>query len=198
MNALLDTLGASVTGGLILLMVFGAIMNMQALSYNMQQQMILSELAENLLSGRIIGGISYSGLESYLSKVGAGVPSGIDPIIEATSSSFKFRGQLTTTSSVSTFYILTETAVNSSYPLYVYINDMSNPVLGPFWMATPLNITYYDVNNTAIASPGSNLNSIRSAKFDFNFSFETYRSDIDKRLVRYPTVIWKYFKNLYL
>jgi hypothetical protein len=179
-------------------MVFGAIVNMQVLSYNMQQQMILGEMAENLLSGRTIAGVSYSGLESYLSKVGAGVPSGTDPIIEASTNAFKFRGQLTTSANVSTFYILTKSPVNSVYPLYVYIDNMSTPVYGPFWMASPLNITYYDINNSVIASPNTNHSAIRSARFEFNFTFETFRSDIDKRLIRYPVVIWKYFKNLYL
>jgi len=198
MNFFLDTIGATFAGGLILLMIFGAIMNMQALSYNMQQQVILSSIAENLLSGRTISGITYSGLESYLSKVGAGVPAAIDPIIDASSNGFKFRGQQTTISAISTFYIVSETQVGNAYPLYVYLNDMNNPIAGPFWLADPLNITYYDVNNSVIANPNSNHSSIRSARFEFNFTFDTYRDDIDKRLIRYPTVIWKYFKNLYL
>ncbi|HPR17409.1 MAG TPA: hypothetical protein PLD62_04110 [Candidatus Cloacimonadota bacterium] len=198
MNSLLNTLGATVVGSMILLMVFGALMNMQTLNYNMQQQVILSGIAENLLSGRTIAGVSYSGLDSYLSKVGAGVSASTDPIIEAYSSNFKFRGKLSPYSGISIIQIISKNPVNGIYPLYVYVDDMVNPVSGPFWLADPLNINYYDVNNSEIYSPNSNHNAIRSCKFTFNFTFETLRPDIDKRLVRYPTVVWKYFKNLYL
>jgi hypothetical protein len=198
MQSFLNTIGATVIGGMVLLMIFGSIINMQALSHNMQQQMILGKIAEDLLTGRTIGSTTYAGLESYLSRVGAGVPSTFDPIIEASSNSFKFRGRLTIFSAVSTIHVVSQTAVNGAFPLYVYIDDMNNAVLGPFWLADPLSITYYDVDNNVIANPNSNISSIRSAKFVFNFTMETYRPDIDKRLVRYPTVVWKYFKNLYL
>ena len=199
MNALLDALGATFTGGLILLMIFSAVTNMQVLSYNMHMQTILNQIAEDLISGKTINNISFSGLGYYLSKVGAGVPSGSNPIITARSNSFKFRGKLTpTTSSISIFHITSEDAVNGVYPFYVYLNDMNNPILGPFWLAEPLTIYYYNENNTFMLFPNVFKNYIRSARIYFNFTFETKREDIDKRLVRYPIVIWKYFKNLYL
>ena len=199
MNALLDALGATFTGGLILLMIFSAVTNMQVLSYNMHMQTILNQIAEDLISGKTINNISFSGLGYYLSKVGAGVPSGSNPIITARSNSFKFRGKLTpTTSSISIFHITSEDAVNGVYPLYVYLSNMSQPILGPFWLADSLEITYFDETNTEITNPNSNHGDIRSARIYFNFTFETKRDDIDKRLVRYPIVIWKYFKNLYL
>ncbi|MDO9577096.1 MAG: hypothetical protein Q7J16_04355 [Candidatus Cloacimonadales bacterium] len=198
MNALFDTLGATITGGLILLMIFSAITNMQVLSYNMQQQVILNKISEDLISGRTVNNVDYPGLGYYLSKVGAGVPAATDPIMVAISNSFQFRGQLTPSSSTSIFLITSEAQVNGVYPLYVYLDNMSQPILGPFWLADSLEIAYYDENNTAISNPDSNHDDIRSAKFAFNFTFESYRPDIDKRLVRYPAVIWKYFKNLYL
>ncbi|MFC1898059.1 hypothetical protein ACFLYJ_00645 [Candidatus Cloacimonadota bacterium] len=198
MNALLDALGATFTGGLILLMIFSAVTNMQILSYNMQQQTILNQIAEDLISGKTINNISFSGLGYYLSKVGAGVPSGTDPIMVATSNSFKYRGRLTPSSPTNVFLISSEAAVNGAYPFYVYLQNMSTPVLGPFWLADSLEITYYDETNTEIVNPDSNHGDIRSARFAFNFTLESFREDIDKRLVRYPAVIWKYFKNLYL
>ena len=198
MNALFDTLGATITGGLILLMMFSAIINMQVLSYNMQQQVILNKIAEDLISGKTINNVSFSGLGYYLSKVGAGVPAAIDPIMVATSNSFKFRGQLNPLSSIRIFHITSGAQVGNTYPLYVYLDNMSQALIGPFWLADSLEITYYDETNTEITNPDSNHGVIRSAKFTFNFTFESFRPDIDKRLVRYPAVIWKYFKNLYL
>ena len=196
MNAIFDALGATIAGGLILLMIFSAMTNIQVISLNMQQQSILNKMSEDLLSGRTVNNIDYPGLGFYLSKVGAGVSS--NSILEALSNSFKFQGQLSPFSGISTFQIKSGTAVNGVFPLYVYVNNMSTPVLGPFWLAESLNITYYDVNNTEIVNPNSNRSAIRSARFYFNFTMTTTRPDIDKRLVRYPMVYWKYFKNLYL
>lgn len=196
MNALLDTLGATVAGGLILLMIFSSITNMQVMSFNMQQQAILNKISEDLISGRSVNNIDYPGLGFYLSKVGAGVPA--NPIVEAVSNSFKFQGKLTPFAGISTFHITSGAAVNGVYPLYIYVDNMSTPVQGPFWMADSLNITYYDEFNVEIADPNNHRTDIRSAMFSFNFTLTTFRPDIDKRLVRYPMVYWKYFKNLYL
>ena len=198
MSSLLDVLGATVAGSMVLLMIFTALFNMQVISYNTQLQISLSKMSEDLITGRKAGGIDQPGLESILSKVGAGVPTGTDPIIEATSSSFKFLGQTSLTSSISTFYFVQENSTSNGFPLYVYQNDMSTPISGPFWMADSLAITYLDANNNIITSPNTNHNLIRSVAVNITFFYNTYQPDIDKRLLRHTIVFWKYFKNLYL
>ena len=149
MASILDVIGAAIVGSLVLLMMFTALFNMQVINYNTQIQVNLSQMSEDLITGRTVGSVNYLGLETYLSKVGAGVPETTDPIIEATSNSFKFLGKVNSTSSISTFYIVQEDSTSNGYPLYVYQDDMTtgNQILGPFWLAVPLEITYYDIDN---------------------------------------------------
>ena len=198
MSSLLDVLGATVVGSMVLLMIFTSLFNMQVISYNTQLQIGLTKMSEDLITGRKTGSIDQPGIESILSKVGAGVSTSTDPIIEATSLSFKFLGQINPTSSVSTFYFVQESGTSEGFPLYVYQNDMSNPIIGPFWMADTLEITYIDMNNNVVNTPDSNHDIIRAIEVNLTFFYDTYQSDIDKRLVRHNIVFWKYFKNLYL
>ena len=198
MSSLLDVLGATVVGSMVLLMIFTSLFNMQVISYNTQLQIGLTKMSEDLITGRKIGNIDQPGIESILSKVGAGVSTSTDPIIEATSISFKFLGQINPTSSVSTFYFVQESGTSEGFPLYVYQNDMSNPIIGPFWMADTLEITYIDMNNNVVNTPDSNHDLIRAVEVNLTFFYDTYQADIDKRLVRHNIVFWKYFKNLYL
>jgi len=198
MSSLLDVLGATIVGSLVLLMIFTSLFNMQAISYNTQLQISLSKMSEDLITGRKIGNIDHLGLENILSKVGAGVPESTDPIIEANLNSFKFLGQTNLTSSISTYYFVQEDQTGNGYPLYVYQNDMVNPISGPFWMSDPLEISYYDTNNNLIVSPNTNHDLIRSIEVNLTFFYNTHQPDIDKRLLRHSIVFWKYFKNLYL
>ncbi|MDP8202212.1 MAG: hypothetical protein P9M11_08730 [Candidatus Tenebribacter burtonii] len=190
MSSILDVLGAMITGSIILLMMFSALFNIQVISYNTQLQISLSQMSEDLITGRKIGNDHYLGLESFLSRVGAGVPDSL-AIIEATSTSFKFLGRSNTSSAISTYYFVQKAA---SSPLYVYKDDMVNHISGPFWLADPLSLTYYDENE----NPTLNIADIRSIKVDITFLYNTYRSDIDKKLIKHNIVFWKYFKNLYL
>ena len=200
MASLLDVIGAAIVGSLVLLMMFTALFNMQVINYNTQIQSNLSQMAEDLITGRTVGTANYLGLETYLSKVGAGVPETTDPITEATSISFKFLGKVNSTSSISTFYLIQEALTGNGYPLYVYQDDMStgNHILGPFWLADSLEISYYDVSNNLISSPDSNRDLIRSAEINLLFFHNTHIPDIDKRSISHNIVLWKYFKNLYL
>ena len=196
MSSLLDVLGATITGSLVLLMMFTALFNIQVISHNTQLQISLSQMSEDLITGRTVGSTNYLGLETYLSKVGAGVPSTTDPILVATSNSFKFLGRSNPSSAINTYYFVQEDSTSNGYPLYVYQNDMTigNQILGPFWLAVPLEIIYYDIDNIST----NILADIRSAEVSLTFFYNTYRSDIDKKFIRHNIVFWKYFKNLYL
>lgn len=198
MSSLLDVIGATISGSLVLLMIFSSLLNVQVISYNTQLQISLTQTSEDMITGRRVGNTNRPGIDSYLSKVGAGVPEITDPIIEATSISFKFLGQTNPTSSISTFHFVQENVTSDGFPLYVYLDDMSNPVSGPFWMSDSLSIQYYDVGNNLITSPDSNHDLIRSIEVKVTFYYDTYQSDIDKRFIKHTIVFWKYFKNLYL
>ena len=198
MSSILDVLGAAITGSMVLLMIFSALFNIQVISHNTQLQISLSQMSEDLITGRKIGNEHYLGLESFLSRVGAGIPETTDPILEATSNSFKFLGRSNPSSAISTFYFVQESETTDGYPLYFYIDDMTNHVSGPFWMAAALTISYYDQSNNLIISPDLSHADIRSIKAELPFFYNTFRADIDKKHIKHNIVFWKYFKNLYL
>ena len=171
MYSILNIIGSALISGLILLTIFSSLSNVQVFSYNTQLQISLNKMSEDLITGRKVNGIDYPGLTRYLSKVGAGVPTGTSAILEATSNSFRFLGQMSVSSSINTIYIVQESQTSKGYPIYVYNNDMTTSELGPFWLADSLNLTYYDVNNAIITSPNSNRDLIRSIKVDLIFSW---------------------------
>ena len=201
MSSLLDVLGATIAGSLVLLMIFGALSNMQVISYNTQLQISLTEMAEDMITGRKLGDEDQLGLESILSYVGAGVITGQASVLEATSNSFKFVGKTNPNSPLRTFYLVQEEDSTSfGFPLYVYQDVMTpnNHILGPFWLAEPMSMKYYDVNSTLIVDPSINYDLIRSIEVNLTFFYDTHQPDIDKRLLRHSIVFWKYFKNRYL
>ena len=200
MSSLIDVLGATVAGSLVLLMIFGALSNMQVISYNTQLQISLTEMAEDMITGRKLGTEDQLGLESILSYVGSGVITGQASILEATSNSFKFVGKTNPNSPLRTFYLVQEDQTSDGFPLYVYQDVMTpnNHILGPFWLADSLAIKYYDVSSTLIVDPSINYDLIRSIEVNLTFFYDTHRPDIDKRLLKHNIVFWKYFKNLYL
>ncbi len=179
---LLEAIGATIIGGIFILTMIAAIINIHAIGVNTSQQIELVEMSEDVVSV----------VESYLSLVGAGVVD--SAIINTTDSSFTFSYADSVGGTRHTINLAAETN-NGTKELVAYRDGSATPSLGPFQLSDyGVEFVYYDVDENP--NPADSL--IRSVQMTVEFEYDTFRNDIDKRYIRHRIRIWKYFKNLYL
>ena len=182
MVSLLDVLGATVIGAILILSMINAQYNIQAMSLDIRMYVNLFDISDNTVSV----------LESYLSKVGFGVDT--TAIIAAAPDSFEFRAKFSLADSTfSTLSVVQgDSIADKGYPFQLKRNGVTE--LGPFYLSNSLRFTYYDAdgNTTSV------LANIRSVKSEMEFFYASLRGGINIRKYKHRITFWKYFKNLYL
>ena len=183
MITLLESIAATIIGGIFILTMITSIINIQAVGVNTNQQILLVEISEDVVSV----------IESYLSLVGAGVA---DSAAIITTRDTLFSYSYADSVGGSPHIInMTQENISGAKQLSVYEDGNVTPVLGPFELSDfGIQFTYYDVNNNP--NPADSL--VRYVKMIMEFQYDTFREDIDKRFIRHRIQIWKYFKNLYI
>jgi len=192
MSSLIDAIGALIIGGLLLLIMINTLFNIQAQSVDIEQQLILSQVSENI--ARIISG--------YLSLAGAGEGGAV---LDSTGiHRLRYIANDTTfTSTLKTFDIVQGDSTQSGFPLEVYVDG--NRELGPFFLSEAMEITYFDENDNEIALTNGfvpNPDIVRYIRLEFEFFYDAFsppdipgwlRDDPKNRIV-----LWRYFINTYL
>jgi hypothetical protein len=192
MSSLIDAIGALIIGGLLLLIMINTLFNIQAQSVDIEQQLILSQISENI--ARIISG--------YLSLAGAGEGGAV---LDSTGiHRLRYIASDTTfTSTLKTFDIVQGDSTQFGFPLEVYVNG--NRELGPFFLSEAMEITYFDENDNEIALTNGfvpNPDIVRYIRLEFEFFYDAFsppdipgwlRDDPKNRIV-----LWRYFINTYL
>ncbi|KQC07593.1 MAG: hypothetical protein APR54_00760 [Candidatus Cloacimonas sp. SDB] len=192
MSALIDAIGALIIGGLLLLIMVNTLFNIQAQSVDIEQQLILSQVSENI--ARIISG--------YLSLAGAGEGGAV---LDSTGiHRLRYIANDTTfTSTLKTFDIVQGDSTQFGFPLEVYVDG--NRELGPFFLSEAMEITYFDENDNEITLTNgfvTNPDIVRYIRLEFEFFYDAFsppdipgwlRDDPKNRIV-----LWRYFINTYL
>ena len=190
MGSMINVIGATAIGAMFLLTVLGGIFNAQAIAYNAQMQVTLTQISENVTE--ILN--SY-----YLSRVGLGIYSG-NKITYASDDSLQFLSCLDDDIGDDTQYTILITK-DGNDNLVVYRDGVID--LGPFELSDNtdnLHFTYYeyDGGDIEIASPNANWDDILSVEVDIEFQYQTYKMETGVDYVRHKIKFWSYFKNLYL
>lgn len=195
MGAMLDVIGATIAGGVLILFILNSMFTIQALAFNTNMASNLIDITETVSSN----------LSTILDLVGSDIDSRPNAIWEADSTKFRFQAEF----DVNDDGHLTDTDItieqitdgNSNKQLLVYHDDDTNNILlGPFRIDNNdnLNFTYYDEFNNVIGS-GASLNDIRSVRVEIPFYDEGMNlTGSQQRDLVHNIVIWKFFKNLYL
>jgi len=194
MSALIDAIGALVIGGILILTMVNSIFNIHAQSVDIEQQLILSQISENI--AKIVTG--------YLSRAGAGETGSI---MDSTGvHRLKFSASDSTyTSTLKTFDIIQGDSTQFGYPLEVYVDNVKE--LGPFYLSEEMTITYFDGNNNVInlvngMVPSANLGNLRNMRLELEFFYDAFSPpDIPSLTREEPKnriVLWRYFINMYL
>lgn len=183
MGSMLDVLGALVVSGMILVSIFTAMFNVNFLGHDLNMEYTLIKDSERLITG----------IDSlYLAKVGSGMGTSTG-ILEATPTKFRFEYKVSPQSTITEeICIIQEAQTENGFPFKIYRNN--NTELGPFWLADSLKLTYYSKSGNVTTF----IDSIRSIEVKMNFTYDYLSSGLRGRNIRYETVFWRYFKNLYL
>ena len=181
--SLIDVLGATIIGAILLLSMLSATYHVQAMSLNIRMYVNLFDISDNTISI----------VEAYLSKVGFGLPAGTTAILAATPDSVLFRAKLSLLDSTYTTLSLVQgdSIADKGYPFQLKRNGVRE--LGPFYLSDKMILTYYDENVDATTDPPD----IRSVKCEMEFFYKT-SGKFDTKQYKNRITFWKYFKNLYL
>ncbi|MCK4955986.1 MAG: hypothetical protein KAS49_00010 [Candidatus Cloacimonetes bacterium] len=198
MNALLDTLGATIIGAMFMLTVLTSMHSIQAMSHNTHLAITLVNITE-----KVSALLDYH----YLSAVGTGLSPGSSVITEATATKIAFTGELNGT--LRTIEFIREDFDNTlkGYPIIVEVDNVAD--YGPFYSSNSndgslsgMNITYYNSNDVEIPiaelNTQINRNDIRSIRVEMELFYNTYRRDLQAIDIKHRITFWKYFTNLYL
>lgn len=184
MGSMLDAIGALVVGGMVLISIFTAMFNVNSLGHDLNMEYALMKNAE-----RVVAGID----SVYLSKVGLYLGEGTHAIVKADSNEFEFIYKVSPASvNEDSILFFCGDSTENGFPFEIKRN--SNTELGPFWLVEKAKFDYYDKYDNITAS----LDSISSIQVDMNFTYDFYSSGSSGANVRYKTIFWKCFKNLYL
>ncbi|MDY6916207.1 MAG: hypothetical protein SVM86_07830 [Candidatus Cloacimonadota bacterium] len=188
MTAILETIWATVIGGMIIVSILNGLFTIQITAMNLEMQITLNDISEDVTS------VLNNGI---LSRVGSGVPPDSTIISSAKINEFEFKGKLTNDNTVSVIKVVQEDSTANGYPLKVYKDN--SLVMGPFWLVDSLTVQYYDKDGNELSTPVTTyIDSIRYAKFDMEFFQKGIDRNNFENNLRSRIVFWRYFLNTYL
>jgi len=199
MNSMLDVIGSFVIGAILMLAIMNAIFSIHASSMDMQQQMVLTEISEDITTI----------LTEYLSRVGAGVPKSQAIRLNTGVHQFNFKGRNEgSPGGIGEYSIVQgDSVANRGFPLEVSIDGKL--VMGPFWLSKKMILTYFDKSDHEITMTNDLVNSgsydqIRSVRVQLTFFYDAFlpksnTASLDESSnVKNEVVFWKYFLNMSL
>jgi hypothetical protein len=188
MQSLLDIIGATIIGGLLMVTMFTSLITIQ------ENNMILKGEMQIITELEYISNI----IDDYLmDKIGYELPEAVEAFPDASSNNLWFNTKLD--EGDETIYLVkiysgSEDA-NLGYPLYMNIVDKPN--IGPIYIAAPIEFTYNDINGNVIdaATLGTAVGraGIRSIEIELIVYQGQYEADTMRARI---LVFRKYFPNL--
>lgn len=188
MQSLLDIIGATIIGGMLLVTMFMALVTIQE-----NNMMLKGEM-------QIINNLEYiSNLidNYYMDKIGYELPAGIASFTAANPHEINFNTKIDDgdeniylveiyTSSEDTDY---------GYPLWIVVNGGSN--VGPIWLSEPIGFSYFNIAGTEISSAALQTSGGRGTIRSVEIELSVYQGEYNTDRMRARTlIIKKYFPNL--
>lgn len=181
MGALLDTMGAVVTGTMAIITIIFSILNFQEFNFNIQSMLQLTDEGENTI--KVFD-------EYYLSN--------IEDIDYISPRMFIFKAKLDNVNIDSVVVEVGKEKENLGYPLTVTVVDMHTKAsrldAGPFTIADTSVFTYYNkfMDTTSV------LDDIRNLQIDLSFPRQAWSGRNEQKIMYYPVTFWKSLKTIYI
>lgn len=143
MQSILDIIGATIIGGMLMITMFTALITIQENNLVLKGEM------------QVINDLEYisSIIDTYcLDKIGYELPGSTEAFTKATGDKVWLHTKLEDGDN-SIYFMQIETDSEDEdrgYPMYIRITGKPN--IGPIYLASPLSFTYFDVNGNTIAS----------------------------------------------
>ncbi|HCX73939.1 MAG TPA: hypothetical protein DHM37_09495 [Candidatus Cloacimonas sp.] len=188
MTAILETIWATVVGGMLIVSILSGLFTIQTTAMNLEMQVSLNDISEEVTS--ILN-------NEILARVGSGVDPDSTMITTAKSNEFEFKGRLAQETAVATIKLVQEDSTASGYPLKVYQNG--SLIMGPFWLSDSLEVNYYKADDTELRSPVTTCtDSIRYARIKLDFFQKGINKENFEVNLKSQIVLWQYFYNMFL
>jgi hypothetical protein len=188
MQSLLDIIGATIIGGMLLVTMFTSLITIQENNMMLKGEMqIINDLEyiSNMIDNY------------YMEKIGYELPGGVEAFPLAESDEINFNTKID--DGDNTIYLVKIFTGNEDadygYPLWIQVSGGTN--IGPVWLSEPMEFRYYNVNGTEL-STGALLTAagratIRSVEIVISVFHGEYNTDS----MRARTLVFKkYFPNL--
>lgn len=194
MAALIDAVGATIIGGLLLLVMINSMFNLQTQAINIEKLVLLAQVSENISTV----------ITDYLNMAGAGTAGEILGSTGLNRLKFTTRDS-SYTSSLRTFDFIQQNQTDAGFPFEIHVDG--NLTAGPFMLSEPITITYFNADDNVIpfdnnVISASNLANIRYIRMELDFFYDSFSpmqvTGPDDTDPHNTVVIWRYFINTYL
>lgn len=194
MAALIDAVGASIIGGLLLLVMINSMFNLQTQAINIEKLVLLAQVSDNMSTV----------ITDYLNMAGAGTSGGIMDSTGLTRLRFSTRDS-SFASTLRTFDFIQQNQTDTGFPFEIHVDG--NLTAGPYMLSEPVAITYFNADDNVIPFVNnvistSNLANIRYIRMQLDFFYDSFSpmqtvgpDDTDPHNT---IIIWRYFINTYL
>ncbi len=194
MAALIDAVGATLIGGLLLLVMMNSMFNIQTQAINIEKLVLLTQVSENISTV----------VSDYLNMAGAGTTGGI---LDSTGvSRLRFTSRDSSfASTLRTYDFIQQNQTDLGYPFEIHVDGALTA--GPYLLSSPLEITYFNEDDQVIGFvnnfiPTGSLGDIRYVRMRLEFYFDSISpmqapgpDDTDPHNI---IILWRYFINTYL
>lgn len=188
MQSMLDIIGATIIGGMLMITMFTALITIQENNLVLKGEM------------QVINDLEYisSIIDTYcLDKVGYELPTNIEAFSKAVVDQLWINTKLEDSDNT-IYFVKIGTGTEDEdrgYPMYIQITDKPN--IGPIYLSAPLKFDYYDTDGNVIDSStlatATGRAQIRAVEIVLNVFHGEYNSDSMRTR---PLTFRKYFPNL--
>jgi len=188
MQSIIDLIGATAIGGMLLITLFTSLITIQENNMTLRSEMEMVRQLE-YVSGFIN--------DYFLDKVGFQLPAGTEVFPKAKAKHLRVNTKLADGDDTIYLVRLYTAAKDDDYGYPFYIKHAGLPNIGPIWLAEKVNFKYYDVNEVELSNAeldtADGRARIRSVKTKLTLYYGEYNSE---SMVTRTIEFWKYFPNL--
>lgn len=188
MQSLLDIIGATIIGGMLMVTMFMALVTIQENNMILKGEMQIInnlEYVSNLIDNY------------YMEKIGYELPAGTEAFPVANQHEINFNSKLDDGDESIYLVEIYTSAEDEDYGYPLWIKVTGGNTVGPIWLSAPIEFSYFNISGTEIASASlqtvGGRDNVRSVEIELSIFQGEYNTDG----MRSRTLVFKkYFPNL--
>jgi hypothetical protein len=188
MSAIIDIIGATIAGGMVLITIITTIFNIQRNNFNTNVWLNMKSHAQTFIN-------SFD--QAYLENVGRHMLSSADAedlILTAETNMFSYNSANRPFDPTPSTFVIEVTGTPQKYVIEVKENGVKVYDSLPFYLANNDIFVYYDSMGNVV-SPGTHLDQISLCRVNLVFNADSWDAD-PSVMLNFPITFWRNFKNI--